>query len=343
MPSYEVLNARVKQKINTEAQWIAEETAFGVIFEGEQAFVYNDAGDPVNFKIGDGTKMFSELPYFIAYYSGVTAQKILSYITPASNITIGSTFKNLSLIQDIILINNSGAPIDLKIGTSDGGNEIAEIIVPTGPVTIGLKAQFTDVETVYLTGLAGLDFSLFVLWFQLDEAPAIPPTTPSGTFKLPKGFRGMFEVLPGVDVNSIWDFASGLGKAGTGFDNCALAGTQGTQSLDGKYVVGFKTGDTIGGHAGNAANAVLIARVNLPDVKLGMFTVGVNPNPGDTPGVGDNVSRARSHSTDPLNYEIVKSVGGSFVGLTDSLNSATAVKLNIQPDSIISLFYTAIS
>jgi len=63
--AYTVLNARVKQKIATEAYWLSIEAELGPILEGEQAFVFNEAGDPVNFKIGDGTRLFSELPYFI--------------------------------------------------------------------------------------------------------------------------------------------------------------------------------------------------------------------------------------------------------------------------------------
>src|SRR6185295_12586673 len=118
--AYTVLNARVKQKLATEAYWLSIESELGVIFEGEQAFVYNDAGQPVNFKIGDGTKLFSELPYFIAYYTGVTAQKILTYLAQTGNITIPSVFKDKTLLQDLVFLNTSGSPIIMNIGTTDG-------------------------------------------------------------------------------------------------------------------------------------------------------------------------------------------------------------------------------
>lgn len=339
---YEVLNARVKQKINTEAQWIAEESDFGVIFEGEQAFVYDTDGNPVNFKIGDGTKTFSQLPYFIVYYTGVTSQKILSYLLQTDNITIASTFRNNSLLVDIIMINNSGASFDMSIGTTNGGIEIGKVKVPIGASTIGRKYEFTDVETAYFTGLTGKDFSMFILYFQLDEAPAIPPTGGGSTsFKFPKYFRGMLDVTA-AQAATLFDFSTGLGIAGTGYDNCALQGTNGTQSLDGKYLIGYTTGDTIGGGKGNAGNTLVITMDNLPAQGIGMFDSGVNTTAGATPDATEKVSRARSHSTDQLNYEIVKSVGsGIFVGQTENLGIATPI--NIQPDSIVTLYFVAIS
>lgn len=59
-----ILEARVKQKKDTLANWEANPM---ILLDGEQAFVVSDSGQPVNFKIGDGTKRFSELPYWIQY------------------------------------------------------------------------------------------------------------------------------------------------------------------------------------------------------------------------------------------------------------------------------------
>lgn len=59
-----IIEARVKQKKDTLANWEANPI---ILLDGEQAFVVNDSGQPVNFKIGDGTKRFSELPFWIQY------------------------------------------------------------------------------------------------------------------------------------------------------------------------------------------------------------------------------------------------------------------------------------
>lgn len=62
------IEARVKQKKDTLANWEANPM---IILDGEQAFVVNGSGQPINFKIGDGTKRFSELPYWIQYDQAV--------------------------------------------------------------------------------------------------------------------------------------------------------------------------------------------------------------------------------------------------------------------------------
>src|SRR5690606_31907937 len=59
-----IIEARVKQKTATLAEWMANDL---ILLEGEQAFVLSNDGSPMNFKIGDGTKTFAELPFWIAY------------------------------------------------------------------------------------------------------------------------------------------------------------------------------------------------------------------------------------------------------------------------------------
>lgn len=60
MADKKIIEARVIQKIDTEANWMANPL---ILYKGEQAFV----SDKNNFKIGDGTKTFSQLEY---YYKG---------------------------------------------------------------------------------------------------------------------------------------------------------------------------------------------------------------------------------------------------------------------------------
>lgn len=57
----QIIDARVRQKIDTLANWNNNELK---LLEGEQAFVQTSDGTPVNFKIGDGDKTFDELPFF---------------------------------------------------------------------------------------------------------------------------------------------------------------------------------------------------------------------------------------------------------------------------------------
>lgn len=266
MPTYEVLNARVKQKIDTEPNWIANEGTFGPIFEGEQAFVQDAFGNPVNFKIGDGTRVFSDLPYFIAYYTDVTSQKVLGFVG-STNIEIDSVFKANTLLTDIIIYNNSGSVISLNIGLTNGGSEIISLNVPNGANSVGLKYPFSDVESLYLTGITGLDCAVFILYIQMDENPAIPPSS-SAVTKFPAGFVGIFEPVASLSLTytAVWDFTTGLAKLGFGYDNCVICGTNGTVSRAGAVSLPAITG--LGTNVGSSGN-----QVNLTVDNLAPFTV----------------------------------------------------------------------
>lgn len=326
MPVYEVLNARVKQKIATENDWIAEEDSFGVIFEGEQAFVKNDEGMPVNFKIGDGTKKFSELPYFIAYYSDVTSQKVLGFIGN-DNITIASKFRVNTLLTDIVIYNSSGSIIPLKIGTTDGGSEVTSINVPNGANSVGLKYPFEDVTTLYLTGITGLECSIFLLYIQMDENPAIPPSQSSSS-KIPAGYVGIFEEIPGLGLTyaAVWDFSTGLARLGFGYDNCVICGTNGAKVRGGAVSLPFKTGQTFGSNVGNALNQVSLTIDNIAPFVI------------NTPiGVGRyaTVNGGSDHPYTPFNSDHLNILPSQSIG--------SGVPISIQNYGIIDLWFKAVS
>jgi len=342
-PPYEVILARVKQKIATESEWLLVEDDLGVLFEGEQAFVVDDNGLPVNFKIGDGTKKFSELPYFLAYYDGIQSQKRLIFPLQSTDITIANTFRNNSSLYDLIFNNTSGGEIALRIGTTVGGNEVAEFDVPIGLSTISLKQLFNESVTLYFSGLAGNSYSLTVIYYQYDESPVIPaPGQGSGNSFYKKGTMGMFVSLYDGHENDVWDFLTGLGKPGSGYDNCALMGTNQLPSMANMYPVGASTGETIGARKGNTDNTAPIGVTNLPASGVGLFKQQIGTVGGDVPAEGDNISRARLIPGSDLNYEIVRSTSptAAFVGKSANLGDGT--ELNIQPDSRIVLYFIAI-
>ena len=264
MPTtYQILLARVKQKIATEADWLALSTTLGPIFEGEQCFVYDVSGNPVNFKIGDGVSTFAQLPYFIAYYSNITNLKSLFYLAQTANLTIPSIFKNNSQIESIVLINNSGANIDLKIGTTAGASDICEIIIPVGPATIGLKKFFQAATTLYFSNLTGLNYSLIILYCQLDQAPVIPPSSGvSSAASFAYGTVYAFKPMYAGHENNIWDFTTGLGKINTPYYNCMLFDIGTMPHLAGRYLTGYTVGDTLGTDIG--ANGITLTIPQLP-------------------------------------------------------------------------------
>lgn len=338
---YTTLNARVKQKIATDAFWLSIDDELGVIFEGEQAFVYSDAGVAVNFKIGDGTKKYSELPFFIAYYSGVTSQKVLSWINITADQTISATFRLNSLLTDIIVYNNSGSNIPLNVGTSSGGGEIAVVSVPPGAVSVGNKYPFNDAETVYLTGITGLECSIFLLYIQLDEAPAIPPTS-GGTFLYKRGTVGIYDESCGIAASAIFDFTTGLGKSGSGYDNCVLCGTNGTKARGGKYSVGIQTGQTGGAPAGNASSKVSLDLTNIPAHAHLMFNSDIQPN-GDNPLNNTGYVRFERNAGFNRDYLMASSTTTPTRGSTSTIGQAIPAPINVQPDSIIDYYFIAVS
>ncbi|HVW99724.1 MAG TPA: hypothetical protein VHA52_04660 [Candidatus Babeliaceae bacterium] len=338
LTAYEILNARVKQKIATEADWLAVDDELGVIFEGEQAFVWTADGVPVNFKIGDGIKKFSELPYFISYYSNIISHKVLFY-SNENNITIPNIFRNLSGLHDVILINNSGADITLKVGTTDGGNDIMEIVLGTGVNTITLFHVFQSAQTVYFTGLTGLDYSLVLVYYQYDEAPVQPPAgAPGVAFRWPKFTMGMFQPF-GPDgaagLAAAFDFTTGLGMPGTAWENCCITGAAGTGtwSMGGIYPVGWKSGDTIGGTFGNPATEIIIKKENLPSLQPKIW--GVEQHKPAAGGSGGRFGRWVTQDGAGHN-------AGDGYYLQDDLGG-TSEPITIAPPTRIVLYWVAIT
>jgi hypothetical protein len=343
---YQVIKARVKQKKATDPEWLAVDDELGPLFEGEQAFVVDDEGNAVNFKIGDGVRKYSELPFFIAYYDYVQSLKRLSYINQTGNLVIPNTFRNNSNLYDIILVNQSPNPITLRIGTTSGGSEVMECIVPTGPVTITRKYLFTGPVTLYISGLTGVTYSIFLVFAQLDESPVVPSGT-GGTFKYLKGTGPLpFTAVAPAVVSDTWDLLSGRGKVGTGYENCILTGFPGSPlDMSGKYLVGVKGGQTAGQTVGNSDSTVEISMNNLPAEGVGLFANDVRSGNTQTPGNNDKVARAKNINPPDaggLNYELVKAADGvnTFVG--KSANLGNGVELDIQPDSITTLYFIAI-
>lgn len=82
------IKARVWQKVDTLANWEANTLVIG---PGEQAFVVDSGGAPINFKIGDGTKRFSDLPWWIDYAGGQYVQ-VAGNALPTPTVELGYSF-----------------------------------------------------------------------------------------------------------------------------------------------------------------------------------------------------------------------------------------------------------
>lgn len=346
---YEVINARVQQKVDTLAGWLAVEDELGVILAGEQAFEINDSGVLTNFKIGDGTKKYSELPYFIAYFSNTLNQKILSFLNSNIDLAIASTFRNFSCLYDLILINSNGGDISLRVGTTSAGNELFDMVLPVGVNHINLRKVFQDVTTVFISGLAGHNYSLILVYFQYDENPASPPSGPVATFAWPKNFKGIFEPLGSTDLDDNWDFTTGLGKAGTPWANCAISGTNDTQSMARVYATGWKVGDALfptpTTFGAPDDGLVSLAEANIPKIQLKMFS-GAGPAgqlAPDPTGI-KTAAWSSNHTSGNQDYDMKNAADDNpSIGHTSSFGQDTPDPVDVRPFSKVQLYFVAIS
>ena len=108
----EILEARVQQKVDTEANWLANPL---ILLSGECAFVLGtDDETPINFKIGDGTKAFADLPYWINYAANV----VIASTVPGGTLPNGGSAGKVMFVGPGSYINIGGgtnpivAPVD---------------------------------------------------------------------------------------------------------------------------------------------------------------------------------------------------------------------------------------
>ncbi|NGM61685.1 hypothetical protein G5B30_07110 [Sphingobacterium sp. SGG-5] len=153
----ETIEARVKQKTDTLDNW--NNNAL-VLLSGEQAFVINDNGDPVNFKIGDGTKTFAELPFWIEY----NQSGYISYTAEPSQ-DVGYTIVGEG-VYGSINVNAGYMAVLVWDGTS--WNKDTEIYVKGDPGTnaqsFNFKGNVPDYASLPSSGNIQND-----AWYNLDD------------------------------------------------------------------------------------------------------------------------------------------------------------------------------
>lgn len=335
----EIINARVKQKVDTEENWLANPL---ILLEGEQGFVWtdDDPNQPVNFKIGDGTKTFAELPYFIAYYSNVISHKIIRMPNVSLAQSISGIFNSNTNLYDVVISNIGGDPVTLKIGTTDGGSEIGEYDLVAGVNVLDIKYMFDSTETVYFSGFDGNELSLIIIYFNYAENPVIPPSGSEPTpFRWPRNFMGMFVPTGVGQLEACFDMITGMGVPGSLYENCQLCNSlNGFINMDDSYAIGYKTGVSIGDDIGS--NSFTIVNNNLPEHKHNMFTSSLSI--GDL--TGDNPVAYQKNSG--INRDYIMSNGTGYVNRGVTSNSGgvtTPTPIDNRPKSKYVLYFLAIT
>jgi hypothetical protein len=212
-------------------------------------------------------------------------QKVIAYYNQSGNLVIAGKFRNFSLLEKICISKRSGPSLDMSVGTSLDGQQIAAFTVDFPENVFTMEWYFSAATTVYLGGLTGADVDVFLIYKQMDEAPV--PITPGGGssgIKIGKGTCAIYsEVVPG-DLDIHWDASTGLGRANTDYAGWAWRdGRNGTQDMKNLSSIGFDRTNlsTVGNVTGS--DSIIIARTNLPHERLSI-------NTGDRRGRSDNAN-----------------------------------------------------
>lgn len=151
-----------------------------------------------------------------------------SYLNIAADVTASGIFKTNYVLDYAKITNKLLAPFTIKFGTTNGGNEIAEQDISSDLTSIvTLRYGFETAQDVYITGLTGQSVDIWLAFDKLDAVSVVPAPAGSGGFV--KNTVYMYEELTDGDFDIHWDVSTGLGRAGTGYEGCALSdGRNGT-------------------------------------------------------------------------------------------------------------------
>lgn len=264
-----------------------------------------------------------------------------SFLDTSDNLTVSGLFTKDYVWDYLSITNKSLAPFTLRVGTTNGGAEIAEEEISedlTSVVTI--RHRFETATTVYLTGIADVNLDLWACYDFLSAPVINPPVSGEGGF-VRNTIYWYIEEQDG-DFERDWNVGTGLGNPGTKFEKCAM--------LDGRNTMVDATDSTLIAWNRNnpterqtfvGGNEQVLTMDNLPADGVLLFTNDVNSTSGDTPTPTSHVARAKSQATSPLNYEMVKGYATNYVGKSANLGIGAGV--DVRQKSLVTVPFIKIT
>ena len=253
----------------------------------------------------------------------IIVQKIKNYSTLSGSLSLSGEFINKTLLEKICLVR-TGSTFNLNVGTTPGGTEIGAFQITDLITTVLINKLFVVPETVYLSGMTSVSF-LSIIYKQLDEKPKTAAPGTSGPAVLPNNLTAIYTSETAEDLNLNFNMTSGIGRAGTDWENWFVAdGRNGTQNLGGFTTIGFDPTDypILGAELGE--NEKTITEDNIPRHSFKIMADAAT----STPNISSTNSLARTRTGG----------GNSAANLGGSSLDATLGKTNLYgketPDKI---------
>lgn len=217
----------------------------------------------------------------------IPVQKVTNYFDNGADIAMSNIFRKYTLLEKICIIRNGGTFM-LKVGTTPGGSEIGEFEITDLITTININWLFSEIATVYLSGLDATNNDISIIYKQLDEDP-IGAGSPNPYKELGIGAIVIYEEIADGGLEADFNLGTGLGNISTQWEGWAICdGRNGTVNRGGVFPIGWLDGDanygTIGATGGSSQ--VTLTQANMPNYDLHIkdgiprnLTAGGNGNP----------------------------------------------------------------
>lgn len=245
------------------------------------------------------------------------------YENVADGFSIGDIFKTHTVLDYLKITNKSLAPFSLKLGTTNGGNEIGEYSFTEDLTDVwSVRHAFETIQTVYITLVGDVTIDVYVAYDQLDAKPAPVPVSGSGGFV--KNTVYLYEELNDGDFENHWDIGTGLGKADTPFFGCAMSdGRNGTLDRSNQFIIGFDLDNPSSRDTVVGSNQITLVKANIPplpipfgrDRKAG--NAGLDVISAEYPGPFGTLEKDAGGTSQPIDNRPLSRITVLFVKISD--------------------------
>lgn len=256
---------------------------------------------------------------------------------------ITGIFNQYSNLDTLVVYNYGLNTFIMKIGTSAGENDIAELEIgtPNADTSIDLISNhdigqgFNVPTTIFVTMPNSIDIKALFVYDQLDNPALNSPAPTSGG--MVQGQVSMYKELVNGYFTRDWDIATGLGKVGSLYEGCQIL-----DEYAGKVAIGWDRtkvdpAEARGSEVGNPGNEVQITRSELPAEGLRMFADQINSTNDDFPGDNDYVVVHSDASTSRYDYKMLKATIPPTGGRTEHMGGGSSVYIG--NDALITVFF----